>query len=60
MRNAHDAVDAAQAVLRAVSDGELTPLEAATVMTLVEGYRKALETMEFEKRIEALENANGA
>ena len=50
-----DAAEAAQAVLQAVSDGELTPLEAATVMALVEGYRKALESSDHEIRLAALE-----
>lgn len=53
--NAQDAANAAAAVLTAVSEGDLTPLEGATVMGLVENYRRVLETSEFEKRIEALE-----
>ena len=52
---AQDAANAAAAVLTAVSEGDLTPLEGATVMGLVENYRRVLETSEFEKRIEALE-----
>ena len=55
MQSASDAADAAQAVLQAVSGGELTPLEAASVMGLVESYRRTLETSELEKRIEVLE-----
>lgn len=55
MESARDAAEAAQAVLRAVSEGDLTPLEAAAVMTLVEGYRKTLEATELESRIAALE-----
>lgn len=55
MQSATDAADAAEAVLQAVSGGELTPLEAASVMGLVESYRRTLETSELEKRIEALE-----
>ena len=57
MKTAKDASEAAQAVLQAVSEGELTPLEAATVMALVEGYRKTLETTDLEARITALEAA---
>lgn len=56
MKTAQDAAEAAQAVLRAVSDGDLTPMEAASVMTLVEGYRKTLETSELDARISALES----
>ena len=55
MKSAQDASQAAQAVLQAVSEGQLTPLEGASVMALVEGYRKALETTELEQRITALE-----
>ncbi|WP_306111509.1 MULTISPECIES: DUF5681 domain-containing protein [Roseovarius] len=57
MKSAKDASQAAQAVLQAVSKGQLTPLEGASVMALVEGYRKALETTELEQRITALEAA---
>ena len=57
MKSAQDASQAAQAVLQAVSEGQLTPLEGASVMALVEGYRKALETTELEQRITALEAA---
>ena len=55
MQSATEAAEAAQAVLQAVSDGEMTPLEAASVMGLVETYRRTLETSDFETRIRALE-----
>ncbi|WP_425051526.1 DUF5681 domain-containing protein [Psychromarinibacter sp. S121] len=51
------AMETAQAVLQAVSGGDLTPMEGASVMALVEGYRKTLETTELEARLTALENA---
>ncbi|WP_275570085.1 DUF5681 domain-containing protein [Psychromarinibacter sediminicola] len=57
METAQDAAQAAQAVLQAVSCGSLTPMEGASVMALVEGYRKTLETTELEQRISALEKA---
>lgn len=57
MKSANDACDAAQAVLQAVSEGQLTPLEGASVMTLVESYRRTLETTELEARLAALEAA---
>ncbi len=56
MQTAQDASAAAQAVLRAVSGGDITPLEGAAVMALVEGYRKTLETTELDARITALED----
>jgi hypothetical protein len=57
MVSAHDASKATQAVLRAVSAGDLTPMEGAGVMGLVEQYRRTLDLTVFEKRIEALEAA---
>ena len=51
------ASEAAQAVLLAVSEGTLTPVEATAVMGLVERYARVLELSEFEDRIKALERA---
>lgn len=55
IKTAQDASEAASAVLKAVSDGDLTPNEGATVMGLVESYRQVLEATELEARIAALE-----
>ena len=55
INSAQEAAQAASAILSEVASGVITPLEGATVMGLVEQYRKTLETSEFEKRIEALE-----
>jgi len=55
METAHDAAVAAQAVLAAVAGGDLTPIEGAVVMGLVEQYRRTLELSEFERRLIALE-----
>jgi hypothetical protein len=55
INNANDAAGAASAVLVAVSDGEITPIEGAAVMALLEQFRRALEASEFEARISALE-----
>jgi hypothetical protein len=55
MKSTSDAVAAAQAVLGAVSCGDVTPLEGATVMGLIEQYRRVLETSELEERLAALE-----
>ena len=57
MNSARHAVKSAQAVLRAVSRGDITPLEGAAVMNLVEGFRRVLELSEYEGRINALELA---
>ena len=53
--NALDAAEAAGSVLRAVSEGELTPLEATRVMGLIDSYRRTLELTEIEERLQALE-----
>jgi len=57
MKTAKDAAVAAQSALKAVSEGEITPLEGATVMNLVESYRRVLELSELEGRITGLERA---
>lgn len=57
MASANDAAKAASALLTAVSEGEITPIEATHVMGLIETYRKTLETSELEARIAALEEA---
>jgi hypothetical protein len=55
MQSAADAAQAAGAVLDAVADGDLTPIEAAQIMGLVETYRRTLETCDLEARVAALE-----
>lgn len=55
MTSAHDAAQAAGAVLEAVSVGDLTPTEAAQVMGLVDSFRRTLEVTEIEARVAALE-----
>jgi hypothetical protein len=60
MQSAKDTAQAAAAVLGAVGAGELTPAEGAHVMTLIETYRRTLETTELEARVVALEGeSNG-
>ena len=58
MNNALDASKAAGSVLRAVSEGDLTPIEATRVMGLIDGYRRTLELTEIEERLRALESNN--
>ena len=55
MNNALDATEAAGSVLRAVSEGDLTPIEAARIMGLIDSYRRTLELTDIETRITALE-----
>ena len=53
-----DASQAASSVLTAVSEGNLTPIEATRVMGLIDSYRRTLELTEIEQRLLLLENAN--
>jgi hypothetical protein len=56
MATAKDAATAAGAILGAVALGDVTPLEAAQVMGLIETYRRTLETCDLEARVAALES----
>ena len=55
MKDAMDASQAASCVFTAVSEGELTPIEAIRVMGLIDSYRRTLELTEIEERLQALE-----
>jgi len=55
MNNALGASEAAGSVLTAVSEGELTPIEATRVMGLIDSFRRTLELTEIEQRLQALE-----
>ena len=56
MNNALDASRAAGSVLTAVSEGNLTPIEATRVMGLIDSYRRILELTEIESRLKVLED----
>ena len=56
MHNALEASEAAGSVLTAVSEGQLTPIEATRVMGLIDSYRRTLELTEIEERLRALES----
>ena len=55
MNSADDAGRAISAITAAVANGELTPNEAAELSRVVDGYVKALEATEIERRIHVLE-----
>ena len=55
MKSAIKASEAAGDVLRAVCEGDLTPIEATRVMGLIDSYRRTLELTEIESRLQALE-----
>ena len=46
-------------ILEAVADGDITPDEASRVASIVEVYRKTLETSELEARLSVLEQVKG-
>jgi hypothetical protein len=54
-----DVAKALGAIAVAMAAGELTPEEASTVAAVIEAKRKAIETMELESRIAALEQRAG-
>ena len=55
MESAINASEAAGDVLRAVSEGDLTPVEATRIMGLIDSYRRTLELTVIESRLQALE-----
>ena len=57
LTNTGDLRAAALAILGAVSEGDISPEEAAAVAPLIEGVRKTMETDELSRRLEALEQA---
>lgn len=56
LSNAGDAVKVMASVVRAVAQGQITPTEGATVASLVDSFRRVLETKELERRILKLES----
>ena len=59
MESADDAVRAGAALLQAVAQGELTPMEANELGRLVESYVKSLEVSDLAKRLDRLEQESG-
>ena len=56
MKSVSDASQAAESVLTAVREGNLTPIEATRVMGLIDSYRRTLELTEIENRLKVLED----
>jgi tellurite resistance protein len=54
---AADVVTALSAVVRATADGEISPEEAASLATVISAQRAAIELVELEARVSALEGA---
>ncbi|WP_206185880.1 DUF5681 domain-containing protein [Sphingosinicella sp. BN140058] len=55
MASAQDVERASAALVAAMADGEVTPLEAARVMTVLVGHATILDSSELERRILQLE-----
>ena len=60
IETAADLGEAMGAIMRAASDGELTPDEATSIASLIETRRRTIETLEHEQRIAALEQSKEA
>ncbi len=57
IKGARDLLAAQSAVAQALSDGELTPQEAADVSTVLEKHRRMVDLVQVEERVKALEMA---
>ena len=57
IKSVADAVEASSALLSAVAGGDVTPDEAARIMSLLTSHKILVETGEFERRLEVLEAA---
>jgi hypothetical protein len=55
MQFADDAVEALGAILRAVSEGSITPGEGADLANLVNSYARAIDIADVARRLDALE-----
>jgi len=60
MTESKDAASASAAIVAAVAAGELTPMEAAELSKVVDGYARTLQAVEFEERLSKLEKAVAA
>lgn len=55
METASDALAAINAIVQAVATGDLTPAEGASLVGLIEAFRKTAEFEDLEKRVARLE-----
>ncbi len=60
MTNTGDLRAAGLAILKAVSEGDISPDEAVAVASLIKAAREAIETDELARRLDALEQAQKA
>ena len=59
IETAQDIQAAQGAVIAAMAKGEITPDDASTIASVLEARRRAIETVELEKRIDILEGTRG-
>ena len=57
VETAKDVKNAQAAVIEAMAEGEITPDEASTVAGILDAKRRAIETVEMEERLAAIERA---
>ena len=57
IKTLNDAVPAMGALVKAVGQGDLTPMEAAELTKMVQAFAKIVETAELEDRVRKLEEA---
>jgi hypothetical protein len=55
MEFADDAVEALDSVMRAVSDGRISPSEGAALATLISSHQRAIDMADVVKRLDSLE-----
>jgi hypothetical protein len=55
MKTINDAVPAMGALVKAVGQGDLTPMEAGELTKMVQAFAKIIETVELEERVRKLE-----
>lgn len=60
VKTVQDAIGASEAIMGAVSRGEITPDEAGRVMALLHTHKQLVETGDIEKRLEVLEQKQSA
>jgi hypothetical protein len=57
MNSPKDAAGAMAGIIEAVASGDMTPDESGSVTSIIEQYRRTLETTELENKLQAIEQA---
>lgn len=59
IQNIEDTAKALAEVIQSMANGQITPSEASAITAVLELYRKHIETVEIEARLQALEEKHG-